>query len=199
MTASTFTIIGIRLLVPLSILRWPFIGAVLSIAADALDIVIATLMDRYLHGGDVWRYHELDKYLDTYYLAVEAIVVQRWPLLPRWVGTGLFSYRLIGVILFEITDVRLLLFIFPAIFDFYFLFYAGVTQYLPDYEVTPRRLFFWLAVLTVPKMFQEYTIHYARWLDNIVAVDVITNASHHIIDWFRDRFRPITGWLLAPG
>lgn len=193
MTATTFTIIGIRLIVPLSILRWPFAGAVAAIVADALDIVLVTLLQRHLHAGDVWHYHELDKYLDTYYLAVEVIVVQRWPELPRLVGSVLFIYRLIGVIAFEITNVRALLFIFPAVFDFYFLFYAGVTRYLPHYELTPRRLFLWLAVLTVPKMFQEYTIHYARWLDDIVAVDVMSDVSHAIIDWFRDRFRPLAG------
>ena len=195
MTASTFTIIAIRLVVPLSIFRWPFVGALLSIGADLFDIVLATLLVRYLHGGEVWHYHQLDKYLDTYYLAVEAIVAQRWEALPRWTETGLFAYRLVGVVLFETTGIRVFLFFFPAICDVFFPFYAGLQQYLPEYELTPRRLAFWLVVLAIPKMFQEYTIHYARWLDNIVAVDVVTSVSRHIIDWFRDRFRPIVGWM----
>jgi hypothetical protein len=188
MTATTWVIVVFRLLVPLSIFRWPFIGAVLSIVADALDIVIATLMMRYLHAGDVWSYHELDKYLDTYYLFIECLVAQRWPALPRWTANVLFCYRVIGVVVFEVTDARVLLFVFPAIFDFYFLFYAGVTQYLPQYEITPRRLFFWLAVLLIPKMAQEYAIHYKRWLDDIVAVDVMSDVTNAILDWFRRVF-----------
>jgi hypothetical protein len=188
MTATTLVIVAYRLLIPLSILRWPFIGAVLSIIADAVDIVIATLMLRYLHTGDVWSYHELDKYLDTYYLFIECLVAQRWPALPRWTANALFSYRVIGVVVFEVTDARCLLLVFPALFDFFFLFYAGVTQYLPQYEVTPRRLFFWLAVLLVPKLAQEYAIHYKRWLDDIVAVDIISDVTNAILDWFRRVF-----------
>ena len=188
MTATTWVIVVYRLIVPLSILRWPFIGAVLSIVADAVDVVIATLMVRYLHAGDVWSYHQLDKYLDTYYLFIEWIVAQRWPALPRWTANALFGYRLIGVAVFEVTDARALLFVFPAIFDFYFLFYSGVTQYLPQYEITPPRLFLWLLVITIPKMAQEYALHYRHWLDNVVAVDVITNVYDAIIEWFRRVF-----------
>jgi hypothetical protein len=188
MTPTTAVIIAYRLLVPLSIFRWPFIGAVLSIIADALDIVIATLMVRYLHGGDLWSYHQLDKYLDTYYLFIEWIVAQRWPALPRWTANALFGYRLIGVVIFEVTDTRVLLFVFPALFDFYFLYYAFCSDYVPWYEVTPARLFTWLAVLAVPKMAQEYALHYQHWLDNVVAVDVITGVYHAIIRWFRRAF-----------
>ena len=121
MTVTTWVIVAYRLLVPLTIFRWPFIGAVLSIIADALDIVIVTLMIRYLHAGDVWSYHELDKYLDTYYLFIEWIVAQRWAGLPRWTANVLFFYRVIGVVAFEVTDARWLLLVFPALFDFFFL------------------------------------------------------------------------------
>ena len=188
MTATTWVIVAYRLLVPLTIFRWPFLGAVLSIIADALDIVIVTLMIRYLDVGDVWSYHELDKYLDTYYLCIEWIVAQRWPALPRWTANVLFFYRVIGVVLFEVTDSRALLLAFPAIFDFYFLYYAFASEYVPWYEITPRRLALWLAVLLVPKLAQEYAIHYKRWLDDVVAVDVITGAYDAVADWFRRVF-----------
>ena len=45
MTAETLIIVAIRLLVPVTILRWPLLGGVLSLIADALDIVLATLLD----------------------------------------------------------------------------------------------------------------------------------------------------------
>ena len=188
MTVTTWVIVAYRLLVPLTIFRWPFLGAVLSILADALDIVIVTLMIRYLHAGDVWSYHEFDKYLDTYYLFIEWIVAQRWAGLPRWTANVLFLYRVIGVVLFEVTDARWLLLVFPALFDFFFLYYAFASEYVPWYEVTPRRLFLWLAVLLVPKLAQEYAIHYKRWLDDIVAVDVISDVTNAVLDWFRRVF-----------
>lgn len=188
MTAETLIIIVIRLIVPISVFRWPFFGAVLALVADALDIVLASLLDL----GGLWNYHQLDKYLDTYALAIELVVAQRWDDLPRWTANVLFGYRLIGVIVFEATDIRAVLFAFPALFDFYFLFYTGVRRFLPQYELTPRRLSFWLVVLLIPKLAQEYVIHYARLLDDVVAVDVIEDVSRAVIDWFRDRFRPLT-------
>ena len=184
MTAETLLIVLIRLIVPLTILRWPLFGGVLALVADALDIVLASLIDL----GGLWNYHSLDKFLDTYYLGLEVVVAQRWAALPRWTATALFGYRLIGVVLFEVTNVRLFLFFFPALFENFFLFYAALRRFWPDYDLTPKRLAFWLAVLLVPKMVQEYTLHYARWLDDVVAVDVIEDVARTIIDWLKSPF-----------
>lgn len=191
MTAETLIIVAIRLLVPVTILRWPLVGGVLSLVADALDIVLATLLDL----GGVWNYHALDKYLDMYYLTLEVAVAQRWEALPRWTATALYGYRLVGVMLFEATGIRVFLFFFPALFENFFLFNAARLEFLPSYELTARRLAFWLVVLLVPKMVQEYFIHYRQALDNVVAVDVIRDVSGAIIDWFRDRFRPLVDFL----
>jgi len=191
MTAETFIIVLIRLLIPVTILRWPLVGGVLSLVADALDIVLATLLDL----GGVWNYHALDKYLDMYYLTIELAVAQRWEALPRWTATALYGYRLVGVIAFEATGVRVLLFAFPNLFENFFLFNAARLQFLPGYELTPPRLAFWLVVLSVPKMVQEYFIHYRRSLDDVVAVDVIEDVSGAIIDWLRDRLRPLVDFL----
>ncbi len=105
--ATTLIVVAIRLAVPLSIFRWPFFGAVASIIADALDIVLITLLRRYAGFPPVWSYHEFDKYLDTYYLAIEVIVAQGWPELPRWIASALFVDRLVGVILFDYLHVGL--------------------------------------------------------------------------------------------
>ena len=188
MNSTTFIIIVIRLLVPLSILRWPLVGGLLSLVADALDIVIATLLERELGLPELWRYHQLDKYLDTYYLTFEVVVAQRWAGLPRLIATALFAYRVVGVVLFEATDVRVFLFFFPALFEFFFLFYTAVQRFVPEYELTPRRLAIWLAVLLVPKMVQEYFIHYSRALDDVVAVDVIEDVVGAVLDRLRDPF-----------
>lgn len=184
MTGETLLIILIRLAVPLTILRWPLVGGVLALLADALDIVLASLIDF----GGLWNYHQLDKYLDTYYLAIEAFVAQRWLDLPRWTATVLFGYRLVGVVIFEVTDVRAVLFFFPALFENFFLFYAAVLRFFPDYVLTRRRLALWLAVLLAPKLVQEYVIHYQRWLDDVVAVDVIEDVKDAILDWLRSVF-----------
>ena len=180
MTAETLLIVGLRILLPLTILRWPLAGGILALVADALDIVLASLVDL----GGLWQYHNLDKFLDTYYLALEAIVAQRWTALPRWTATLLFAYRLTGVVLFEVTNIRLFLFFFPALFENFFLFYAVLLRFFPDYDLTPRRLGYWLAILLVPKMVQEYVLHYRQWLDDVVAIEVIEDVAKTVLGWF---------------
>ena len=184
MTAETLLIVVLRLILPLTILRWPLAGGILALVADALDIVLASLVDL----GGLSNYHQLDKYLDTYYLGLEAIVAQRWLALPRWTATLLFGYRLIGVVLFEATNIRLFLFVFPALFENFFLFYAVLLQFFPDYDLTPRRLAFWLAILLVPKMVQEYVLHYQQWLDDVVAVEVIEDVARTMYGWLGKPF-----------
>ena len=180
MTAETLLIVGLRILLPLTILRWPLAGGIVALLADALDIVLASLVDL----GGLWQYHNLDKFLDTYYLGLEAIVAQRWTALPRWTATLLFAYRLTGVVLFEVTNIRLFLFFFPALFENFFLFYAALLRFFPEYDLTPRRLAFWLAILLVPKMVQEYVLHYKQWLDDVVAVEVIEDVVRTVLGWF---------------
>ena len=184
MTAETLLIVVLRLILPLTILRWPLAGGLLALAADALDIVFASLVDF----GGLWNYHSLDKYLDTYYLGLEAIVAQRWMPIPRWTATLLFGYRLIGVVLFEATNIRMFLFVFPALFENFFLFYAALLRFAPEYDLTLRRLAMWLAILLVPKMIQEYVLHYQQWLDDVVAVEVIEDVARTMYGWIGKPF-----------
>ena len=157
-------------MVPLTILRWPLLGALLAILADTLDIVIFSIW-----GFPTWGYQELDKILDLYYLFLEVLVVQRWLLFERSVASCLFAYRLIGVALFEITSTRFLLFVFPNMFEMYFLFVLIAARFAPAYVLTPLRTLAWLAFLLIPKMLQEYLLHWARVLDDLVFFDVVAD------------------------
>lgn len=167
-------VLAIRLTVPLTIFRWPLLGGLLSIIADSIDIVIFDIAGFPAHGS----YQEWDKALDCFYLAIEVIVAQQWQTLPRVTATGLFAYRMIGVTLFEVTDARPLLLVFPNLFELYFLFVLTTKRFYPAYELTPRRTIGWLGALLIPKLGQEYLLHYARVLDDLVATDVIG-------DWWR--------------
>jgi hypothetical protein len=73
------------------------------------------------------------------------------------------------------------------VFESFFLFYATLDRFFPAYRLTPRRLAFWLAVLLVPKMTQEYFLHYRRSLDDISAREVIDSWSSTVLDWLRGR------------
>jgi hypothetical protein len=176
-----FIVLAIRLTAPLTILRWPFAGSLIAIAADAVDIIVFQLTDFPSIG-----YHRFDKMLDVYYLALEAFVAQRWAPTPRWTASALFLHRVTGVALYELTDIRVLLLVFPNLLEFFFVVVAGAQRFRPDYAFTPRRTAVWLGVLLVPKMAQEYTLHYAKWLDKLVAVEIIEDGAGATWHWLRD-------------
>ncbi len=175
MTFELAIVLIIRLLVPLAIFRWPLWGGVAALLADSLDIVLITLLP--FDGAP--NYHHFDKYPDTYYLAIEALVAyQRWPGAPRHILTPLFGIRLIGFIAFEATGARKLLFFFPNIFESFYLFMAVWDRFGRGwYALTARWLAFWLLLLGSLRMVQEYFLHWRQALDDVVAVDVMENLA----------------------
>jgi hypothetical protein len=133
-------VLAIRLTVPLTIVRWPLAGGLLSIAADTIDILLFDLFGF----PSVANYQQIDKILDCYYLAIEFLVVQRWETLPRSVASALFAYRVAGVVLFELSDARALLLVFPNLFELFFLFVLVVRHSYPAYILDLRRTVMWL-------------------------------------------------------
>ena len=74
MVARTIVIV-LRLIVPVSIFRWPLAGGVASMVLDGLDVVLvdvlANLLGRGAGFGDT--YQTMDKSLDIYYLSFELL------------------------------------------------------------------------------------------------------------------------------
>lgn len=161
MTDGQLVIIALRLLIPLLIPRFPLAGGLLSMAMDGLDVVLVEVIS---DGGMGARYHTLDKLLDLYYLGLEAWTVRRWLNVPaRTAALALFAWRVVGVALFELTETRWVLFVFPNLFENWFLAVLTVRRFLPRHEPTTwRAIGIWLAVLSVPKFGQEYLLHVAE-------------------------------------
>ncbi len=161
MTAGALIVLALRLAIPLSIPRWPVAGGIASMMIDALDVVLITLMDL---GGFDGHYHSLDKLLDTYYLSIEWFVALRWENpWARWISAVLLPYRIVGVVLFEFTGHRIMLFIFPNLFENWWLYCAIAIGHLP--RMAPRSAAsaaLILLLLLVPKMGQEYLLHFAE-------------------------------------
>jgi hypothetical protein len=107
-------------------------------------------------------YAQIDKWLDTYYLAIEAIVVRRWPeSLLRRTAWALFGWRLIGVVLFELTAVRPLLVVFPNLFENFYLYVLVVRRWFPRLlPARPVTVALVLVALLIPKELQEYVLHW---------------------------------------
>ncbi len=81
-----------------------------------------------------------------------------WARVPAIV---LYVYRGIGVIAFEVTDERPLLLVFPNLFENWWLYVVIVAKFFP--RLYPRSLATTaipLVILLIPKLAQEYLLHY---------------------------------------
>ena len=148
----------IRLLIPLTILKHPFWGTILSLLTDAIDVILITILNM----GDFTNYHSVDKFLDMYYLSFSAYTSLAWnDLLAKKTSIFLFVYRLIGFILFELTHMRSLLLLFPNLFEHFFLFYLGYMKLFKKSSFsTYKQLAGVLIFLLILKLPQELVLHY---------------------------------------
>ena len=163
----------VRVLGSLPVLRWPFAGGVLAVLVDLADLVLLGLLNP---GFGVAGYQAFDKVLDQVYMATFLIVAMRWSGIERTVAIGLYAFRLVGFLAFEVTGERFLLLAFPNLFEIWFLVVAG----LHARRIVPRWTVWQLAVVLglglVVKEIQEWAIHGARLFDNVFALDVIRDA-----------------------
>jgi hypothetical protein len=185
MTTEMLIIAAVRIVGSLPVLRWPFWGGVFAILVDQNDLFLMNL----LHLGGVEDYQSFDKYLDQVYLGLFLVVAWRWPGIERNVAAGLYAYRLAGFVVFEVTQSRGLLLFFPNLFEFWFLFIAarrhfGLESRLP---LAPKLDGAWnvalvsaLGGLIALKLFQEYAIHQARWLDGFTATEAVEAIWHFL-------------------
>jgi hypothetical protein len=148
-------IILARLIVPFSILRSPFYGILASLLIDSLDVLLFNLT-----GGVPSWYQPVDKALDLYYYTIAFYKSLSWEKLPKQVARITYIVRLVGVCLFELTIAHLYLFFFPNIFEMWFTFWAARERFFPKFVLTTRKLVLILICLAIPKMLQEYLLHW---------------------------------------
>lgn len=156
-------ILLIRLLLPLTILRWPLAGVGLCIIADTYDY---GAMTQSFIGGHNYQY--VDKLLDSYYQLFMAYKSYFW-LDKRAVNVSLFLifYRLFGVSLFFLTGQEYLLFFFPNLFIDFYLFYE-IFRKISGSNILIRSKTMLIPIgvsLTVPKLMSEYTLHVSRIME----------------------------------
>ncbi len=154
-------IVAARFLVPLLIPRYPLPGILAALVIDAVDqTIFQQFTDLPLDG-----YQGYDKALDIYYLTIAYIsTLRNWSnRFAFQVSRFLFYWRLAGVALFELTQLRPLLLIFPNTFEYFFIFYETYRLRWAPRQMT-KRLVIGAAVLIwiVLKLPQEYWIHIAQ-------------------------------------
>jgi hypothetical protein len=156
-----WTVVGARVLVPLGVFRFPLPAMLAALVIDGLDqTIFQTVTSLPLE-----NYQSYDKALDVYYLSLAYLSMMRnWVSKDGFdVGRFLYYYRLVGVVLFEQSQIRALLLVFPNTFEYFFDAYEGIRT-----RWDPRRLgrdlligiaaFIWIVI----KLPQEWWIHVAQ-------------------------------------
>ena len=113
-------VVGARLFLPLLIPYFPAPALVACLLLDSIDQSIFQHFPKIPLDG----YQSYDKALDVYYLSIAYLsTLRNWTNQTAFrMSQFLYYYRMIGVIGFELTQVRAVLFIFPNTFEYFFLF-----------------------------------------------------------------------------
>jgi hypothetical protein len=154
-------VVGARFFVPLLIPRFPLPAVVTALVLDGVDQSIFQAFTSLPLEG----YQSYDKALDIYYLSIAYIsTLRNWTNQFAFeISRFLYYYRLVGVVLFESTQIRTLLLIFPNTFEYFFIFLEAASLRWDMRKMTRRFLigsaaFIWIFI----KLPQEYWIHVAQ-------------------------------------
>jgi hypothetical protein len=193
MTTEEVIIAVVRVLGSLPVLAWPFPGAIIAVLTDLSDLFLKDM----LHEGGVRDYQEFDKWLDQVYMLTFLAVALRWQGAARNIAVALYAFRVIGFVAFELSQERDILIFFPNVFEFWFVFVAGIKFFrleaepsgagAPGYEEEQRaragrllpfdysraQLAAVLPVLLAAKLVQEYALHVGRWFDSFTATEAV--------------------------
>jgi hypothetical protein len=168
MTWQIAVFVAFRVLTALPTLRWPFAGALFAVLTDFSDLFLMNAI------GGIDDYQRLDKLCDLAYMFVFLKVALGWSGLERGVAVGLFAYRMIGEVVFELGADRWTLLLFPNVFEFWFIAVAALHHYRPGATLSRREAAVAFFALLLGKEAQEYFLHYDRFLDSFRAFDAVT-------------------------
>lgn len=167
-----WAVVATRFILPLGIPIFPLPAIIGCLLVDAFD---QPIFQTFTH-VDLSQYQAYDKALDIFYLSIAMLTMYRnWKSRPAVeIGRVLFYLRLVGVLAFESTGWRWLLFLLPNAFEYYFIFYEAIRS-----RWTPTRLsaHFYLvsaAAIWILKLPQEYWIHIAK-------LDVTDEVKHVVL------------------
>jgi hypothetical protein len=186
--AIVLLVVSARVGIPLLIPSFP-LAILAALVLDAADQTIFQLWTD-VNTSETGIYQSYDKALDVYYLAIAYTATMRnWTSNPAFrIAQFLFIYRLVGTTLFELTDQRWLLMVFPNTFEYFFIAYELLRTRDPA-AVSARAWALWAAFIWVfIKLPQEWWIHIAQldfteavqdhtWFGVAVVVGLLTLAA----------------------
>jgi hypothetical protein len=188
-------VIALRLSIPLAIPRFPLPAILATLVLDGMDQSAFSAL-----GFTTDRYEPYDKALDVYYLAIAYVATLRnWDRGPAFkTARFLWYFRLIGVGLFEATEQRWLLLVFPNVFEYFFIAIEAYKVAHNPFRVAARRIvavaaFIWVVI----KLPQEWWLHVARLDSTDVLKQVAFGVSKETAWTDAIANRPIAAVVLA--
>ncbi|MFL2673668.1 MAG: hypothetical protein ACJ0G3_03195 [Dehalococcoidia bacterium] len=170
MTYEEIIVSIVRILGALPVLKFAFFGSIFAVIIDLSDLFIIGNLKL----GGVRNYQDLDKILDLAYMITFLIISLRWSGIEKKVSIILFSFRIIGMILFEITGSRIILFSFPNVFEFWIIGISYLKLRNKNKVISKNSLYYVLIITFVLKMLQEWILHWNRFLDNYAMGDILS-------------------------
>lgn len=178
-----------RIVGSLFVLRWPFWGALVAVVVDLGDLLLFDLAAAYGGWSGFASYQAFDKWADQVYLAAFLIVALRdFAPLPKRIAVALYLFRLVGFVAFEAgVAPREALFLFPNVFEFWFIAVAFTMRFRPTFSWTAGRAAGVLGVLLAGKLVQEWALHVGRLFDATTFLDAIESIWDALTAPFRTR------------
>tara|TARA_Y100001970_G_scaffold200496_1_gene243893 strand:- start:1797 stop:2330 length:534 start_codon:yes stop_codon:yes gene_type:complete len=168
MSLEELIVIIVRISGSFPVLYFPFFGSLFAILVDLSDLFIIGNLDL----GGVKNYQRLDKLLDLSYMLTFLIVSLRWSKLEKNISIFLLIFRMLGMIFYEITGSRMILFSFPNIFEFWFI---GISFYkFRNKIINIKSITLILVIATILKLLQEWILHWNKYLDNYAMGDILS-------------------------
>jgi hypothetical protein len=154
-------VVGARFLIPLFIPRFPLPAILAALVIDAAD---QTIFQQFTD-LNLDSYQGYDKALDIFYLTIAYVSTMRnWsnPVAFR-VGRFLWYYRLVGVMIFELTDNRWVLLLFANTFEYFFIYWEMVRTSWNPMRIAKASVLTAMALIWIfIKLPQEYWLHVAQ-------------------------------------
>ncbi len=196
LTTIVFTaVVAGRFILPLFIFKYPLPAIIACLLLDGYDQSIFQWF-----GHDPSSYQSYDKAMDIWYLCMAYLsTLRNWRSEAAFrVAWFLYFYRLVGALLFEMTQIRALLLVFPNAFEYFFIAYELIRS---RWNVRTLSLRFWVILAALIwiciKLPQEFWLHIAEmdmsdtlaaypWVWGLLAV--LVGSALGLIGWGTRRF-----------
>ncbi|MEU8238143.1 hypothetical protein AB0C07_07860 [Actinoplanes missouriensis] len=200
-------VVAARFLLPLAIPYFPLPAVIACLVLDGVDQTIFQTF-----GYDPPGYQSYDKAMDVYYLAIAYLsTLRNWTSEAAFrISRFLFFYRLVGALIFELTQARWLLLVFPNVFEYFFIGYETIrSRWSPVTLLTTWWLSLAGIIWVVVKLPQEWWLHVAqldltdeiaahRWILGLI-VALVAGLAVTFQRLVRPRLRPADwDWRFRP-